>query len=83
MSRICQVTGKGVRFGNKVSHSNRKTRRLQAPNLRWKRFWSTEEGRWYRLRVSAAGIREITKRGLAAVLVDLRAAGHLPGRKAQ
>jgi large subunit ribosomal protein L28 len=77
MSRICQVTGKGVLYGNAVSHSNRKARRRQAPNLRWKRFWSTEEGRWYRLRVSAAGVREITKRGLAAVLDDLRAARQL------
>jgi large subunit ribosomal protein L28 len=77
VSRICQVTGKGVLYGNTVSHSNRKSRSRQAPNLRWKRFWSTEDGRWYRLRVSAAGIREITKRGFAAVLKDLRAAGQL------
>lgn len=75
MSQVCQVTGKKVFYVNKVSHSNRKTRSRQSPNLRWKRFWSIAEGRFYRLRVSAAGIRVITKRGFDAVLADLRAAG--------
>ena len=33
MSRVCAVCGKGKMFGNKVSHSNRKTRRAFNPNL--------------------------------------------------
>ena len=28
----CEVCGKGVVYGNNVSHSNRKTRRTWAPN---------------------------------------------------
>ena len=43
MSRVCQVTGKRVLFGNNVSNSNRKTRRCFSPNLHWKKFWSSKK----------------------------------------
>ncbi len=33
MSKFCEVCNKGVMSGNKVSHSNRKTRREWAPNI--------------------------------------------------
>ncbi|MDO8534362.1 MAG: 50S ribosomal protein L28, partial [Xanthobacteraceae bacterium] len=33
MSRRCELTGKTVLTGNKVSHSNHKTRRRFLPNL--------------------------------------------------
>ncbi|HEY8389596.1 MAG TPA: 50S ribosomal protein L28 [Clostridia bacterium] len=33
MSRVCSVCGKGKMSGNKVSHSNRKTRRAFNANL--------------------------------------------------
>lgn len=33
MSRVCAVCGKGKMSGNKVSHSNRKTRRAFSANL--------------------------------------------------
>ena len=32
MGKFCEVCGKGVKYGNNVSHSNRKTRRTWAPN---------------------------------------------------
>ena len=32
MGKFCEVWGKGVVYGNNVSHSNRKTRRTWAPN---------------------------------------------------
>ena len=32
MRKFCEVCGKGVVYGNNVSHSNRKTRRTWAPN---------------------------------------------------
>ena len=40
MSRICELTGRGVQFGNKVSHSERKTRRTFLPNLQTISFFS-------------------------------------------
>ena len=75
MSRRCQVTGKAPLVGNKVSHSNRKSKRRYEPNLRHKRLWLEEENRWIRLRVSARGMRVIDKRGLSQVVKELRARG--------
>ncbi len=75
MSRICQVTGKGPQSGNNVSHANRKTRRRFLPNLQSKRFWVESEKRFVRLRVSHHGLRIIDKRGIDAVLSDLRSRG--------
>ncbi|MDX2021545.1 MAG: 50S ribosomal protein L28 [Deltaproteobacteria bacterium] len=77
MSRVCQVTGKKPATGNKVSHSNRKSRRRWLPNLQSKRFWVPSENRWIRLRVSTEAIRNITKRGIEPVIAELRAAGKL------
>jgi large subunit ribosomal protein L28 len=61
--------------GNNVSHSNRKTRRRFLPNLHNHRFWVESENRWVRLRVSTKGLRIIDKKGIDAVLTDLRARG--------
>ncbi len=75
MSRVCQVTGKKALVGNKVSHSNRKTKRRFEINLREKRFWFEEENRWVRMRVTARGMKTIDKRGLAVVIKEMRARG--------
>ena len=74
MSRKCQVTGKGPMYGNKVSHSNRKTRKRQQANIQKRRFWVESEGRWVNLTVSVHGIKIISKRGIDAVMRDIRAA---------
>ncbi|MEY2341008.1 50S ribosomal protein L28 [Acidithiobacillus sp. IBUN Pt1247-S3] len=75
MSRVCKVTGKKPMAGNNVSHANNKTRRRFLPNLQYKRFWVASENRWVRLRISTQAIRTIDKKGIDAVLADLRAAG--------
>ena len=75
MSRVCQVTGKKPLVGNRVSHSNRKTKRRLEVNLRNKRFWFEEENRWIRLRLSARAMRLIDKVGLAEVVRQLRVLG--------
>lgn len=59
--------------GNHVSHANNKTLRRTLPNLQSKRFWLASEQRWLRLRVSVAAIRDIDKRGIEAVIAELRA----------
>ncbi|MBI3126573.1 MAG: 50S ribosomal protein L28 [Candidatus Tectomicrobia bacterium] len=74
-SRRCAVTGRTVKFGNSVSHSNRKTRRRFEPNLHDKRFWVPEEKRWITLRVSARALKTIAKRGISVVLADMRRKG--------
>jgi large subunit ribosomal protein L28 len=79
MSRICEITGKKVIVGNKVSHSNIKTRRKFYPNLQTKRFYLPEEDRWVTLKVSAAGIRTINKKGIADALKEAKEKGHYTG----
>jgi len=75
MSRVCQVTGKRPVAGNNVSHSNTKTKRRFLPNLHRHRFWVESENRWVRLRVSTKGLRIIDKKGIDAVLTDMRSRG--------
>ncbi len=75
MSRVCQVTGKGVMSGNNVSHANNKTRRRFLPNLHERRFWVASENRWVKLRLSMHALRTIDKNGIDAVLADMRARG--------
>lgn len=75
MSRVCQVTGKRPVAGNNVSHSNTKTKRRFLPNIHNHRFWVESENRWVRLRISTKGLRIIDKKGIDAVLTDLRARG--------
>jgi large subunit ribosomal protein L28 len=75
MSRVCQVTGKRPLVGNNVSHANNKTKKRSLPNLHSHRFWVESENRWVKLRVSSNGMRIIDKKGIDAVLSDLRARG--------
>ncbi len=75
MSRVCQVTGKGPASGNNVSHAHNKTRRRFLPNLHSHRFWVESESRFVKLKVSAKGMRIIDKKGIDAVLQDLRQRG--------
>jgi large subunit ribosomal protein L28 len=75
MSRVCQITGKKPVSGNKVSHSNIKTKRRFLPNLQKKRFFLAEEDKWISLKVSSEGLRTINKKGLYLVVKELRANG--------
>jgi len=75
MSRVCQVTGKRPVSGNRVSHSNIKTKRRFLPNLQNKRFFLAEEDKWISLKVSSEGLRTINKKGLYLVVKELRANG--------
>jgi len=85
MSKVCQVTGKRPVTGNRVSHSNIKTNRVShsniktkrrfEPNLHHHRFWVESEKRFVRLRVTSKGMRIIDKKGIDAVLADIRSRG--------
>jgi large subunit ribosomal protein L28 len=77
MSRVCEITGKAVIVGNKVSHSNIKTKRRFYPNLQTKKFFIPEENRYVTLRVSAQGIRTISKNGISACLKKAKEKGYL------
>jgi large subunit ribosomal protein L28 len=77
MSRICQVTGKKVMNGNNVSHSKRRTKRKFYPNLFDKKYYLPDEKRWITLKISAAGIRLINKKGIHNVLKEAREKGFI------
>lgn len=88
MSRVCQVTKK--RFGKGRSYCYRgiakknkgiglnitgSSKRQHRPNLFTQRFWSPEEKRFVRLKVSAHALRIIDKVGIDKVLRNLKVLG--------
>lgn len=75
MSKICEITGKKVISGNNVSHSHAKTKRKFYPNLHTKKFYIPEEDKYITLKVSAKGMRIISKKGIAIALKDAKEAG--------
>ena len=70
MARRCQLTGKGPLSGNRVSHSHKKTRRRQLPNLQSKRLYVPEMDRWFRVKLSTRALRTVTKKGLLVFLKE-------------
>ena len=66
MSRKCDLSGKGVQSGNRVSHSKRHTRHKFLPNLQKRRFWVPELKKFVKLKVSMSTIRTIDKIGIYA-----------------
>jgi large subunit ribosomal protein L28 len=75
MSKVCQITGKRPTSGNTVSHANNRRRRRFLPNLHTQRFWLETEKRWVSLKVSGHGLRTLEKKGVEAVVAELRAQG--------
>ena len=67
MSRRCQLTGKKANNAFAVSHSHRRTKKLQEANLQWKRVWWPEGNRWVKLRLSTKAIKTLEKKGLNAM----------------
>jgi len=75
MSKVCQVTGKRPVTGHNISHAKNHTKRRFLPNLQSHRFWVQSENRFVSLRLTPKGMRIIDKRGIEAVLADIRARG--------
>ena len=73
MSKVCQVTGKMPQTGNHVSHAKNRVKRRFLPNLHTHKFWVESENRFVTLKVSANGMRIIDKKGISAVLKEIRA----------
>jgi large subunit ribosomal protein L28 len=70
MAKRCRLTGKGPLSGNRVSHSHKKTRRRQLPNIQMKRLYIPELDRWVRVKLSARALRTVTRKGLLRFLKD-------------
>ena len=75
MSKICQISGKKVQFGNNVSKAINKTKRRFNANIVSKRFYIPEEEKWISLKVSTSVLKTINKKGISAVLKEARAKG--------
>lgn len=84
MSRRCEITGRAPAKGRSYTlrgiakkkkgiglKITGKSRRRFLPNIIKKRFWLDEESRFITLKLSAAAIRLIDKKGLAQVLNEL------------
>ena len=63
MSRVCDLTGKGVVAGNNVAHSNTKTKRRFQPNLQNVTLVSDSLGRKLTLRIATSTLRTVQKHG--------------------
>ena len=75
MANICQITGKKLMVGNNVSHAKNRTKRRFYPNLQKKKFYIPEEDKYVTLKVTAAGIRTINKKGISAAIKDAKEKG--------
>ncbi|WP_434451013.1 50S ribosomal protein L28 [Lentzea sp. E54] len=71
----CQLTGREPGFGNRVSHSQRKTRRRWNPNVQRKRYFVPSLNRFVTLTLSTKGIKTVDKMGIEAAVARLRAQG--------
>lgn len=73
MSRRCELTGKGVMTGHRVSHSNIKTNRRFLPNLQRVSLQSEVLGQTFRFRIATSALRTVDHRGgLDAFLLKAR-----------
>ncbi len=68
MSKICQISGKRVMFGNNVSKAVNKTRRRFDINLVKKRFFIPDQNKWVTLKVTTSVLKTINKKGITEVL---------------
>jgi large subunit ribosomal protein L28 len=88
MTRKCALTGKKSSFGRTYTlrgiAKKKKgiglkitgcTNRRFLPNLKTKKLWVPEENRFVTLRLSIAALRTIDKKGIGAVVRQMRKAG--------
>ncbi|CAI5944746.1 unnamed protein product [Closterium sp. NIES-64] len=62
--RVCDLTGKRRNNGYSVSFSNHRTKKVQQPNLQYKRVWWEEGQRYVRLKLSTKAIKTLEWKGL-------------------
>ncbi len=75
LSAHCQLTGAQPGFGNRISHSHRRTSRRFDPNIQRKRYWLPSEGRYVRLTLSTKAIKTVDTIGIEAAVARIRARG--------
>lgn len=58
----CDITGKGKQYGNNVSFSLRRTKKVWEPNLQRKTL--VVDGKKVKVKISTQAIRTLKKKGL-------------------
>ena len=66
MARKCTFTGKRPNTAYQISHSHRKSKKRQLPNLQARRIWWAEGDRFVKIRLSTRALRTIDRKGLQA-----------------
>ncbi len=64
MPRKCDLTGKQANNAFAVSHSHRRTKKVQEANLQSKRVWWPQGKRFVKLRLSTKAIKTLEKKGI-------------------
>lgn len=65
---VCALTSKKLMGGNRVSHSNIKTKRVLRPNVQKKRVFDIETGKFVRIALSTRALRTLNKHSLNAMI---------------
>jgi len=73
MSAHCMLTGAVPGFGNRISHSHRRTSRRFDPNIQRKRYWLPGECRHVRLTLGARAVKTTDVIGMEAAVARIRA----------
>ena len=81
MARVCSIRGSRVRSGRKIHrsglakkkggigrHVTKTVKRTVSPNLKNKRIWVPELGRYVRVKLSARALKTIDKNGAYTTL---------------
>jgi len=63
MARRCELTGTGPQSGHNVSHSNRRTKRVFAPNLQETSLFSNALHQSIGLRITTRALRTVQRHG--------------------
>jgi len=85
MAQVCQITGVGVTRGHHIHrsgkakkeggigrHITKRVKRVILPNLRKKRIWVPELGKFVEVKLTARALKTVNKNG---ALKTLKAAG--------
>ncbi|HCN27880.1 MAG TPA: 50S ribosomal protein L28 [Verrucomicrobiales bacterium] len=85
MAKVCQITGVGVTRGHHIhrsgkakkeggigKHITKRVKRVIYPNLRQKRIWVPELGKYVTVKLTARALKTLNKNG---ALKTLKAAG--------
>jgi large subunit ribosomal protein L28 len=81
MARVCQITGVGVTRGHHIhrsgkakkeggigKHVTKRVKRVILPNLRSKRIWVPELGKFVRVKLTARALKTLDKNGAYSTL---------------